>query len=111
MASSFRPGEMDQRVSIKREQRTPDGMGGSPVTFSTVATVWAHVRPLRGNELEAFDRVNGEAGYLFVLRYTDDVEESDRLEWEGVDYNIRFIKSQGARHLYLEIEAERGVGQ
>ena len=111
LAPMFRPGEMDKRVSIIRESRTDDGMGGSTVSETTVDTVWCHVRPRSGSEQDFADRVNGQALYLFVIRYRSDILESDRIRWEGVDYNIRFISDKGPRNLYLEIDAERGVGQ
>lgn len=111
LAPMYRPGEMDKRISIIRETRTDDGLGGVTVTESTVDTVWAHARPMNGNEQDIHDRVNGQALYLFVIRYRSDILESDSIQWEGVKYNIRFLKSKGPRNLYLEIDAERGVGQ
>ena len=39
-----RIGELNDRIIIKREKRTTDGMGGWTVTDQTVATVWAGVR-------------------------------------------------------------------
>ena len=39
-----RIGELCDRIDIKREERTTDGMGGWTVTDTTVATVWAGVR-------------------------------------------------------------------
>lgn len=111
MAPVYRPGEMDKRVSILRDVRADDDMGGVTTTTSTVATVWAHARPQTGSEQEFADRVNGQSLYLFVIRFRGDILESDRIEWDGVSYNIRFIRTKGPRHLYLEIDAERGVGQ
>ena len=39
-----RIGELNDRIIIKREKRTTDGMGGWTVNDQTVATVWAGVR-------------------------------------------------------------------
>ncbi len=39
-----RIGELCDRIDIKREKRTTDGMGGWTVSDQTVATVWAGVR-------------------------------------------------------------------
>lgn len=113
---AFRPGELDQRVTFKRKEKTPDGSGGSSfvwVDAFTPATVWAMVRPASGNESEDFDRLNGRATYLFVVRYPTPgpVEESYAIEWEGELYNIRFPKKPTGRRLYMQIEAERGVAQ
>jgi SPP1 family predicted phage head-tail adaptor len=107
----FAPGEMNERIGIVRETRTPDGAGGQTLTLSTIANLWAHVRPRSGREMERFDRLNASGLYLFVIRYRTDLEESDRIFWRGEFYNIRFISQGSGRNLYLEIDAERGVAQ
>jgi len=108
---SYAPGELDQRVTITRESLAGDGMGGSVLTTSAVATVWAHVRPKSSRERVHSERLGGESTYLFVLRYRSDIRESDRLVWGGVSYNIRGINTRGGRELYIELDAERGVAQ
>lgn len=108
---TYRVGELDQRVTIQRLTLASDGQGGSTESWADVVTVWAHVRPRSGREVVQFDRVNGEHAYLFVIRYRSGIRESDRLVWQGVNYNIRSISDQSGRKLYLELDAERGVAQ
>ena len=108
---TYRAGELDQRITIKRETLTTDNMGGSTTTDTDVASVWAHVRPRSGRELGIHDKVEAPAMYLFVIRYRSDLLENDRIVWDGQEYNIRVIRSKGGRKLYLEIDAERGVTQ
>ena len=108
----YRVGELDKLISVQREVRTSDGMGGDTVTPTTVvADLWAHVRPKSGKETGAQGGVEARAVYLFVIRNRSDLKESDRLVWDGQTYNIRAILSRGARSMYLEIDAERGVTQ
>ena len=108
----FRVGELDQPVKALRETLTPDAMGGNTVSLVELFERWAHVRPQTGREFTDFDRVNASARYLFVFRYDPafDLEERDVLEWGGERYNIRAIKKPKTRKLYIEVEAERGVG-
>lgn len=107
----FRPGELDQRVSVMRYTKTPDGFGGFETAWSKVGEYWAHVRPVTGRELVDFDRIQGTANYLFVFRNGVDLKDADRLDWEGDQYNIRFRKQPKKRALYIEVQAERGVAQ
>ena len=108
----FRAGELDQLITVKREVRTSDGMGGDTVSVKTVVSnLWAHVRPRSGKEMGAQGGVDASAVYLFVIRNRSDLKESDRLVWEDQTYNIRSILRRGARSMYLEIDAERGVTQ
>ena len=106
----YDPGELDQRVIIREEIHTPDGMGGNTLTFSDIATVWTKVKPRGGREDDSYDRINAEAGQIFIIRNRD-MSEKLRLVWQGIEYNITNIKRYGTKMLYLEIEAERGVAQ
>ena len=107
----FRVGELDQLVTVEREQLTPDGYGGNSLEWVALGQIWAHTRPLNGRENVDYDRVNAEARYLFVVRYPVDIKESDRILWDGEPFNIRVLKKPKTRDLYLQIEAERGVAQ
>lgn len=106
--STFKAGELDQRVTFLRETKVADGMGGSTVSWVEIAEVWAKVRPMSGTEREHSDRLNAQASYLIVIRYRDDITENDIAEWKGQRFNIRFSKDE-ARSTFLPIEAERGV--
>lgn len=108
---SYDVGELDQKIVIKRESLTADGMGGSTTSTTTVASVWAHVRPKKGREIGAHDKVEAPAMYIFAIRYRSDVEDSDFITWNGSDYNVRAVLTRGGRKMFLEIEAERGVTQ
>lgn len=105
----FRPGELDQRIELQKESRVSDGMGGATVTWQTQATVWAHVRPLRGSERLQADTMEAPARYLVVVRYRQDVSESWRIAWNGKVMNINFIQDGGARSAYLPMECTAGV--
>jgi len=104
------PGELDQLIDIKREVAAADGMGGEEITLTTVATgLWAKVRALSGKELERHDKLNNIAMCTFIIRYRSDLKHTDRIEWNGSAYNIRYIPPATGRDMYLIIEAERGV--
>lgn len=104
------PSELDQLITIKREVTTPDGMGGEDVTLTTVvANLWAKARALSGKEFERYDKLNNSAMVAFIIRYRGDLKDSDRIEWNGSTYNIRYLPPATGRDMYLIIEAERGV--
>lgn len=99
---------LDQRVKFLREVTTPDGMGGSDVTWAEIATVWAEVRPMSGREREQAQRLNAQSNYIIVIRNRSDIDETHVAEWKGERFNIRFARTE-ARSRWLKIEAERGV--
>lgn len=109
---TFRPGELDQLITITRESEGDDDMGGQDVIPVPVATdIWAKARPLTGREFERYDQVNATAMVAFVIRYRSGIRANDRIEWNGEKYNIRYIPPVTGRALYMVIEAEKGVAQ
>jgi len=55
--------------------------------------------------------LQGEAAYMFVFRNGISLLDSDRLDWQGDQYNITLRKQPKSRALYIEVTAERGVAQ
>jgi len=106
----WRSGELDQRIDIKRETLSGDGIGGEVVTLTDVACgLWAKVAAISGAESERFNKLNATHMLKFVIRYRDDLRDDDRIIWNGHAHNIRVINPESGRNLYLEIVAERGV--
>lgn len=101
-------GALNQRVTIESQSTVPDGAGGATGTWSTLDTVWAMVRPLRGDERENAQRREGTGDYLVVMRNRDDVLPKYRLGWRSRKLNITFIRARGPRTEFLEIEARIG---
>lgn len=95
---------LDQRVVIEQPQRSGDGMGGGSIAWQTLATLWAHVTPMRGQGRE---RARGEmiealAGYRVTIRLRDDVDATMRLRWRT---RVLVIHSLHERGEMLEILA------
>ena len=105
------PGDLTELMSLSRRTRTPDGSGGFRSSSDEYARVRASVRPLYGSERFTSDRLEAQAGYLVTIRNRPDVREEDTLRWHQQDrsLNIRFVRRQSARSLYLELETDMGV--
>jgi len=107
-------GAMDQSITFQRQAATSDGGGGETYTwadFSTDATVWANIKAKSGRESVDEGRVNATFTVLFTVYHRSDVLVTDRIVWNGTNYNIRGIRDEGGRELRLVIESERGVAQ
>jgi len=104
----MRPGALDQRITLQRYTTTADGGGGVTRTWSDLATVWAGVMAKSGRESLEEGRINATFAVVFTIRNRD-VRETDRIIWQGENYNIRGVLREGGRAMYLRIEAERGA--
>ena len=109
----YKPGELDQRIEIYRQVKTADGRGGFDRVEVLQYTLWAKVKPRQGNEVFKYEKVDSVAVYTFVVRQTPSlvIQDDDIIKWQGTKYNIRAPLAKNPRHLYLDIEAERGVAQ
>lgn len=102
---------MDQRIAVQRKSRVADGYGGAAVSWSTLATVWARVEAVRGQERVIADQERGVVGYRVTARNAGvwaSVTAADRLVWGAETLNVRGAPDVG-RDLYRTIEAESGV--
>lgn len=103
-------GELTELVALGRKTLTGDGIGGATSVDNLYAPeVWAHVRPIRGEESQAGQRTEAQAMYLVVVRNRDDVKVGDFVRWNGVDLNVRFPRLRGPREHMLELECEIGA--
>jgi len=103
---------MDERIRIERAVETVGTIGDVSKAWSTLATVWAAVadaRSGRGEQLQD-DRTMATATTRFTVRQRSDVTAAMRIVWRGETYNIRSIPDRSPRRLYMDILAERGVG-
>lgn len=108
-ALKYGAGILDQQVSLVSRVPTADGMGGATTAENVYATVWAHIRPLRGGELRGSERTEARALMLIVIRNRTDVTEGHIVRWGDRDLNIRTIRPRSPRELYAEMECEMGA--
>jgi len=109
----MRTGKLNQRVQINRQVRTDDGNYGQDIQWQEVATVWAEVRPLNGNETLRYQGIQAESAYMFIIRNAPGlvIDETMQFVYNGEQYNIRYRPRPDLRTHYLMVAAQRGVGQ
>jgi SPP1 family predicted phage head-tail adaptor len=76
------------RLALEQPVRTPDGGGGASVTWETVAELWAHVRPISGEERLTHDQIAGRLTHAVWLRYRSGVVPAMRLRRGARIYEI-----------------------
>lgn len=84
-------GDLDQRVRIQAETRTPNGQGGYTTTWMDVtapATVWANVVGLSGAETVNSTVERAVTRWRVTMRRNDRVTPRHRLLWRELVLNI-----------------------
>jgi SPP1 family predicted phage head-tail adaptor len=104
-----RIGELCDRVDIKREKRTSDGMGGWTVTDQTVATVWAGVRvPASRDGILAGADAETRTHVVRVRQSstTMTVQINDVVLWRTFRLIVKAIRPEGREWLDLDCAVE-----
>ena len=76
--------ELKQRVIILRPTVEEDEVGNLiEQGRSEVATVWAKVLPYAAKISDGYAEKVDEVNYRVVIRYREDIETTDLLQWRG----------------------------
>lgn len=90
----------DRLIDLQRRDVTRDSYGGEIVTWSHVDTVWASVRT-RGQTAETWeagsDREVATRTAAMRLRWRDDIDETMRVVYDGLAWDIEGIAEVGFR--------------
>lgn len=101
-------GKLRRQITIEREQRVSDGAGGSTITWSTVATPRAFIKPMSGGERLQAMRLEATVTHRIFIRYRSDLLTSDRINYNGRLMQIRALINLEERNRWIEIYADEG---
>ncbi|MGQ0671674.1 MAG: phage head closure protein [Hyphomicrobium sp.] len=103
-------GQLDQRLTLESAARVPDGAGGATVTWSTVAEVWAAVRPTGGSETIDSEGLKARITHEVWLRHRDGVHPAMRFQLGTRTLDIRAVLDAVQRRRYLRCLCEERLG-
>jgi SPP1 family predicted phage head-tail adaptor len=75
----MRIASLRDRLTLEQPVRTPDGGGGAAIAWEPVAELWAHVRPISGDERLIHDAITGRLTHAVWLRHRAGVVPAMRL--------------------------------
>jgi SPP1 family predicted phage head-tail adaptor len=103
---TYDPGWLRHRIVIEAASGTPDEGGGETRIWSTLATVWAHIEPVDGDERGIADHLAGVVTHQVSIRWRDDVSGGMRLAYRGRLFRILAVFDPDETRRYLVIKAE-----
>jgi SPP1 family predicted phage head-tail adaptor len=103
-------GTLRQKVSLQSEAQTPDGAGGYTLAWTTLATVWANIIPISGNEVYAAGHLEGHATHKVTIRWRSDITPTTdmRLTYNSRVFNIRAVLNRGELNRQFLLYVEEG---
>lgn len=95
---------LKDRCTIKAPISTPDGRGGSVITYTAGTEVWCCTDPkARTRLLQVEQLINQDFVYLYI-RYGITIDASYIVNFQGADYVINNLTNVDNRFQYYLIE-------
>lgn len=94
-------GRLDDRITIKALSVTQGDFGEVVESYSTHATVWAHVMFLKGDEKTQNGREITKQKIEILIRYCDGLNETMKIEHDSRTYDIESISINGRKESML----------
>lgn len=107
----MRAGDLDRRITIRRNTPTTDDFGQEVPGWADLATVWASKQDVRDSERFTAAATGASLTTRFQIRWSSalaDLSPEDQLVCEGRTYSISAVKEIG-RRVGLEITAAARV--
>ncbi len=105
----MRAGQLRHRVSIQLATGTADTFGEESKTWTTIATVWGAVWPLRGAEREEAHRVIAEVTHRMRVRYNTTLNSEHRFLLGTRMFEIGVVINFDERNKELELLVKEAV--
>lgn len=105
----MRPGQRDRRITLRTKSAIKNSFGEDVVTWTDIATVWAHWIPKDGAERWASQRVLDTADGAFEIRHRTDVDALDEILFGGKQYRVLGEPTEIGRREGLFIQVSRNV--
>jgi SPP1 family predicted phage head-tail adaptor len=105
----MRAGDLRHRVAIQTASESADTLGEMTKSWSTVATVWAALWPLRGAEREEAGQIKAQVSHRMRLRYNATLTGKHRLLLGTRVFNIGSVINFDERRHELELLVKEEV--
>jgi SPP1 family predicted phage head-tail adaptor len=105
-------GKRRERVTFQRFTSASDGAGGTVQTWTDLIGRYCEVKPISGGERAAAQQTESPRNYRLSVPNdsgTRALTTADRVVWEGITMQIRFIAYPGKSDLEFRIDCEAGV--
>lgn len=101
----MRAGRLDRRITIEQLVETRTATGAVKESWTFFSKVWAQVTPMSASERFLSDSKRSVRVNKFKIRYLKDLQNTMRIQYEGLVYKIIGIAELGRFEGY-EITAE-----
>jgi len=104
----YHSGMLKQRAELQHAVESSLTGGATEYSYETYDEVWCAFIPLSGSEVLHAMRVDAQTRNRLLIRYRDDVRESDRVIIDNRIYTITYVMDVGYNHVWLMLDIDGG---
>tara|TARA_R100000773_G_C4221020_1_gene119849 strand:+ start:1661 stop:1987 length:327 start_codon:yes stop_codon:yes gene_type:complete len=101
-------GRMRYPVTLQSPTVTRDAGGGLTESYTTLATLFADIRPVSGSEKYRQGKLQESVTHEIIVRYRSDIATNYRIVYESRNFNIRNIRNIDERDRFLKLICTEG---
>lgn len=98
----MKAGTLRHQVVVQKRAMTRDSLGAPVETWSTFATVFAEVQPLRGREYLDIRAAQSEVTTRIRMRYLAGMNTTMRITHDGAIYRVVDVINENSRDRMIE---------
>jgi SPP1 family predicted phage head-tail adaptor len=98
--------DLNKRLNIEAPVRASEEGGAAVISWQTIATVWAALRPASGREVGAQDSQTLRTSHVIWLRWRDDLSGGMRFRWGLRTFEITAIRDPDELQRWLVCQAD-----
>lgn len=106
--TSISVGRLRYKVALQSAAGASDGAGGYTESWSTIANLFADIRPTGGDEAYRQGKVQDKVTHRIYIRYRSDIKTSYRISYDSRIFNIQSILNLDERDRWLELTCSEG---
>ena len=99
----MKAGPLRYKVVVQRKSVSKDSLGAETITWTTYATVWAQVQPLRGREYIDLRAAQAEITTRIRMRYLSGLDTTMQIVFGSQTFAIVEIIDENSRNRMLEV--------
>jgi SPP1 family predicted phage head-tail adaptor len=99
-------GTLNQRATIAAQTLTPDGGGGYSESWDVVATVWARLEPVSGQDRYTADKLESRARHKLILRRSSAFAAGQRATIGTRVFAVRAVLDDGPQSALMILLCE-----
>ncbi len=94
------------RITIQKQTLVDDNIGGQTLTWTTILTVWAIVKPYSGREVFYSEQKQSRVTHKMTIRYNSLVSNTKVAGSYRITFADRIFNVQFVRNLDMDMQSE-----